>query len=352
MDNLLHFYQRERARMERHGRQWASRYPERAIAMGWDGGLSGDADLNRLFEATCFINACTAQQLDDDDRQLSQALLGMDNAMYLRPFPSCAIACFDFHAAACQSGGVQTIARGSALESIAAPSGQPCRYRTVYDVTATPLRLSAVRYSQHVDMAPSLRLPPGVTSAMTIVIETQPGAPGLEQLELSALRIHLAGADVLCGALRDALLERVAGVYLEWEDGPRWMALERNPFEAVGLDDDESLLPCAGSKWPAYRLLTEYANFSEKFNFVDLDWPAIGARCGAGCRRVTLHVMLREVAVTAPRAATCAGRRVSQKLSVGLHPGGEFIFAAGRAHRTGCRARRATRPLSAAGRTW
>jgi type VI secretion system protein ImpG len=58
----------------------------------------------------------------------------------------------------------------------------------------------------------------------------------------------------------------------------------------VGFGEDEALIDFSARSHTAYRLLTEYFCFPEKFNFFDIDLHAIGGALPVGCKSVTLHL--------------------------------------------------------------
>jgi type VI secretion system protein ImpG len=74
--------------------------------------------------------------------------------------------------------------------------------------------------------------------------------------------------------------------------GP-WHADTQALPKVVGFDDAEALIDFDARSHPAYRLLTEYFAFPEKFNFVDLPLPAAALRSGG--RSLTLHFALHSV---------------------------------------------------------
>jgi type VI secretion system protein ImpG len=62
----------------------------------------------------------------------------------------------------------------------------------------------------------------------------------------------------------------------------------------AGFEDEEALLEVDARSHPAYRLLTEYFAFPEKFNFIDLPWPR-ALLAGSTRRSVTLHLLFAQV---------------------------------------------------------
>jgi type VI secretion system protein ImpG len=70
----------------------------------------------------------------------------------------------------------------------------------------------------------------------------------------------------------------------------------------VGFADDEALVPFSPRSHPAYRLLTEYFTFPEKFNFFDIDLARIVPHVPENCGRVTLHLLLNGIRADAQEA--------------------------------------------------
>ena len=195
---------------------------------------------------------------------------------YLPLFPRCSIARID-----------ATLARGSLL----ALAGGANRFKTAYTVvpaSAAAPTLQQAGLAASAGLAPAaLRLPPGVASAISFVIDV--GAA-------SVLRLFIDGAPAFCAALRDTLFMRAVCAYVEPADGGRWSLLDRIPLAPVGFADDEALMPFTSGAWADCRMLAEYLGFPEKFNFIDIDVATLSKYLAPGARRLTLHLALRDVA--------------------------------------------------------
>ena len=63
----------------------------------------------------------------------------------------------------------------------------------------------------------------------------------------------------------------------------------------AGFDEADSLIDYPAKAHPAYRLLTEYFAFPEKFNFVDFDLGAMTRATGPLPTSLTLHIVLKEM---------------------------------------------------------
>ncbi|WP_217619378.1 type VI secretion system baseplate subunit TssF, partial [Achromobacter sp. GbtcB20] len=83
---------------------------------------------------------------------------------------------------------------------------------------------------------------------------------------LPALRVFIGGEPSFCAALRDALVMRGLCAWAEADHNGRWVALSSIPVKAAGFEEDEALIDFPARSHAAYRLLTEYFCFPEKFN--------------------------------------------------------------------------------------
>jgi len=320
MEKLLPYYERELSMLRRAGAEFAGRYPKLAGSLQLRGESCADPHVERLIQASAFLNARTAKLLDDGYAHFTEALLGMLYPHYLRPIPSCSIARIDYSGA--RGNEISTcnvLPRGTALKSL----GQgtvACRFRTVYDVTVAPVAISAAWFEPYIQAPSSLSLPPDAGSAICITIESTAAGRPLAVLGASALRVFIDAEASLSAALRDALFMRTACACVETNG--QWRMLDRVPLVPVGFADDEGLLLAAPSEHGAYRLLSEYFAFPEKFDFFDIDLAACGLE---HCTRFTLRLALADVRPDAPsacilRALTAANLMLGCTPIVNLFP--------------------------------
>ena len=290
MEQLLPYYESELAWMRRSLRDFAERYPRVAGRLLISGEVCEDPHTERMIESFAFLNARIAKRLDDDYPEFTEALFEVLYPHYLRPFPSCSIAHFDVAAAAKQQTGASIIARGTKL-STRTLRGLACTFRTVYPVAVAPLEVRRAAFSPIISAPEAVRLPGNASSCISITLVCNADQGGIDALGLPALRLFLDGEPSFCAALRDALLVRAVSAYVQAGDG-RWSALPALPVASVGFGADDALIDFPARSHAAYRLLTEYFCFPEKFNFVDLDLAAMTAAAPRGARTLTLHLAL------------------------------------------------------------
>jgi type VI secretion system protein ImpG len=290
LEQLLPYYERELGYLRRNLRDFAERYPKIAGRLLISGEVCEDPHIERMIESFALLNGRIAKRLDDDYPEFTEALFEVLYPHYLRPFPSCSIARMDFGGAAKQQTGASTIARGTQLTTRPV-RGAACTFRTVYPVSVAPLALTEASFSAIIRCPEAVRLPGGASAGLSLTLSaTGEQAPG--QLQLPRLRVFIDGEPSFCAALRDALFMRTVAAYAEGDRSGRWMQLNAIPILAAGFEEDDALIDFPARSHPAYRLLTEYFCFPEKFNFFDIDLAALAAVLPVNTRSLTLHLAL------------------------------------------------------------
>lgn len=309
MDELFAQYERELVTMRQLCREYADRYPKVAAKLQIGGEACDDPHVERLIQSVALLCARVSKRLEDAYPQFTEALLELLFPHYLRPFPSCAIAQLQ------SASGAAIIPRGTLLES-APVRGVRCTFRTAYDIAPGSATIAAAQFDAIVTAPSSASLPPAASSS--IRVEVQSAAP-ITAAASAPLRIYLNGDASFCAALRDALFMRVASAYIESAVDGTWVPVGAIPIAPVGFADDDALIPFGAQSQRAYRVLAEYFAFPEKFNFFDIDLPALGALLPAGAKRFTLHLALAGIASDSDQARMLAGLS-PRNLLVGCTP--------------------------------
>jgi type VI secretion system protein ImpG len=287
MKKTREYFERELGILQGYAQEYAAVYPAQATHLGMANGAGNDPHIQRLMQATAFSNARTAQMIDENDRKVPEAILGVNYRHYTLPFPSTALVQVDAGGTTRPANGAVTLPRGTTM--IAAPDdGVACQFRTVQDVQITPVTLADVTFHRIFQGPPGMPQAGNVLSSISIGIECAGDAPWPD---MPALRTLIAGEASQCAMLRDALFLHATAAWVELPGG-RWHALDAVPLAPAGFAADEAMLPCPAAAHPAYRLLAEYFACPERFNFIDIVWPALAALLPPGCRQITLHLGL------------------------------------------------------------
>ena len=318
MEQLLPYYERELGFLRRYSREFSERYPKIAGRLLIGGEVCEDPHIERMIESFALLNSRIAKRLDDDYPEFTEALFEVLYPHYLRPFPSCSIAHMDYAEAAAQLTAATVIPRGTELKSEEVRGGE-CIFRTAYPVTVAPLALTRASFDAIIAPPATIRTPAGATSSISITIACTSPQLAIAQVGLGKLRVFIDGEPSFCAALRDALFMRTVACYVEADHSRCWNQLPASPVSAVGFDDEDALIDFSARSHTAYRLLTEYFCFPEKFNFIDIDLAAMGALVPMGALTITLHLALSGLR-TDSNTARILGTLSTNNLRVGCTP--------------------------------
>ncbi|WP_290900954.1 type VI secretion system baseplate subunit TssF [Aquabacterium sp.] len=300
MDDLLPHYERELAFLRTRAADFAQRYPKIAGRLQLSGDVGDDPHVERLMESFALLSARIHKRLDDDFPLFTEALLEVLYPHYLRPFPSCAVARFDLSAQALQMSQPAILPRGTELTSRPV-KGVPCRFRTSQAITLLPLRVASVSFQNALGAPAGTPVPPQATSVLSITLDKLSPALSWSAALSAPLRIYLDGEASQVSALREALCRQAVGVMWQTDAGRPWRQAAGGAAalpQGVGFAEDEALIDWDDRSHPAYRLLSEYFAFPDKFQFVDL--PALFASPaekdvageGGAASRLTVHVLV------------------------------------------------------------
>ena len=290
MHELLPHYERELALLQQQAEEFAQRHPHIAGRLSASGELLQDPQVQHLVQSFALLAARVHARLDDDVPEISHALLERLAPQWLRPLPGCAIARLDNDASARESATAQLLPAGTALHSLSADQGGLCHFTTTAEAQVLPVRVAWAAFSTTPNVPAGSPVPRHATALLSLQLELSPAAARWGSLGVSSLRLHLGGEPRRAAVLREALTRRVALALVQaQEHGPWQVDASAQPL-AVGLADAESLLG-TDPGWPAaQRLLAEWLNFPEKFNFLDFPLPVAAWRSEQ--RTLSLHFAL------------------------------------------------------------
>ncbi|SFD48385.1 type VI secretion system baseplate subunit TssF [Massilia yuzhufengensis] len=294
MEELLPYYERELVYLNTVGRELANQYPRLASELGISADGTEDPHIRRLVQACALLNARTARKLDDDYPEFTEALLGSLYPYFLQGIPSCSIARVGAgpgQPAPAKLEQVQSVPRGAEMSALHG-KGTACRFRTTSPLLLAPVGVLRARYEPVVHAPAHVRLPARASGQIAITIESAAPARLLRQLGMPRLRLYVDADPLLAASLLDTLFMQVGASYLEIGDGGPWRQVERMPIALGGFADDDALVPLRPSEHGAYRLLSEYFAFPEKFHFIDIDLGKLAPMLPAAAHRFTLHLIV------------------------------------------------------------
>jgi type VI secretion system protein ImpG len=276
---LFGYYERELLFIREEAQQFAAQYPAAAGRLLLERNGSIDPHVERLIESFALLTGRIQKKLDDEFPELTDALLGILYPHYLAPIPSMTMVQFEADPANARPEGVH-IERGTRLHTQKI-NGCPCRFRTCYPTTLWPIAIVNARL-QSLPFTESLRPPTGAVAALRIQVACR-GQLQLADLQLDALRVHLAGADEVVARLYGLIFNNTIGMELRSLDenlSAKSIRLShRDCLKHVGYEKSDGLLPYPPQSFVGYQLLTELFAFPYKFHFVDIGgWQQAAAQ--------------------------------------------------------------------------
>ncbi|WP_167760058.1 type VI secretion system baseplate subunit TssF [Paraburkholderia pallida] len=285
MRDLKTSFERELLLLRRGLSEFGSRHPRAAGRLSMTGEHSEDMHVERMIQAAALLNARVRDRLEDDIPEFTAALLEVLYPEFLRPLPACAIACFGSSAAVDRLTKPAVIKRGTDLTTRRGSYG----FRTVYDVTLSPLRVDEAVYRLPSAVPSSVQLPQGASGVFSISFSARSEAIGFADAAPGTARLFVDASGMATASIIDALIHRATTAFIEVDSTGRWSALDSVPVSGVGFDDDDALIARPDGGRSEYRLLLEYFAYPQKFHFLDFHLGQIPGRRGVK-RRLTIHV--------------------------------------------------------------
>ena len=289
MHELLPHFERELSLLRGQADEFAKQYPRIAGRLSVSGEVLQDPHVERMIQSFALLSARIHKRLDDDFPLFTESLLDLLYPHYLRPFPACSIVHFDLAASASQLSRATVLARGTPLHT-RPMRGVVCRFQTSTEVQLLPLRVASVRFSAAPAIPDGTNAPRLTSAVLSVQLELTSAQASFATLGVDKLRFYLNAEPSQTTTLREALTRRVlATMYQTSATGP-WLSDEQARPNGVGFEDDEALIELDARSHPAYRLLTEFFAFPEKFNFVDV--PLSERALERAQRSLTVHFAL------------------------------------------------------------
>jgi type VI secretion system protein ImpG len=268
-DELLEHYESELSFLRQMGAAFAEKYPKVASRLLLGSNISEDPHVERLIESFAFLAARVHLKVDDDFPEITESLLSVLYPHYIRPIPSMSVVEFAVDPAQGKLTTVLNFPRHSVLYSKPI-EGVPCKFRTCYDTTVVPVRVSQAKWRLPELLKPAIKAP-NAAAVCAIELTCFPDT-AFKPLALQSLRFYLNGEDSLCHSLYELLLNNCLRVILRNPDDPQNRLIELPPdsIRPVGFSDDEAVLPFPRRSFTGYRIMQEYFAFPKKFFFLDL----------------------------------------------------------------------------------
>ncbi|MFW5444506.1 MAG: type VI secretion system baseplate subunit TssF [Methylococcaceae bacterium] len=261
---LKQLFRDELAYLHLQGNEFAKRNPDLSHFLSEK---SSDPDVERLLEGFAFLSARLRQKIEDDFPELTHSIINLLWPNYLRPLPSTTIIQF--------SPKTDSITEKQIIEKNASLRSQPvdgveCQFTSCHEVSVYPLIINAIDETHSRDK-----------SIIGINIQTLTDQP-LNTIDCNQLTFYLAGNRYTAQTLYLWIFNYLTKIDIIIEDQVT-QSLSSKHINAIGFDPSQALLPYPENVFDGYRILQEYLNFPQRFNFFDLVnllpiWPNTSAK--------------------------------------------------------------------------
>lgn len=267
-DKLLPYYNNELQYLRNMAEEFSKLYPSVAGNLRASGDAFDDPHVSRLMEAVAFLNARTACKLDDEFPELIDTLLNIIYPHYLSPFPSFSIIQLS---PGKDMAEPYHVPRHTELETEIFEE-KTCQFRTCYAQTIYPFDVVDAKIVAQPFLAPANSSLENVQSLLQIDLRCTKEDISFSSVQPKSLQFYLNGLMTHVLPLYELILNNTISIAFADSPGDKQpIFLPPDVIRPVGFDKAEGLLPYPSRSQLAYRILSEFFAFPNKFFFFEID---------------------------------------------------------------------------------
>ena len=269
-DELRNYYESELTFLRQIGAEFADKYPKIASRLLLEPDRCEDPHVERMIESFALLAARVHLRIDDDFPQITEALLNILYPHYLCPIPSMSVAEFHTDPERGKMTSSLQVPKGTVLYSRPV-EGVPCKFRTCYNTTLWPLKVSQAQWLTPDRLTPTLRS--SDAAVLRVELECFPDIT-FDKLELDNLAFYLNGEGSVIHTLYELMCRNCTRILVRDPANPKTPPRElpvRN-LRPMGFGEDEDVLCYPQRSFVGYRLLQEYFAFPGKVFLPQSEW--------------------------------------------------------------------------------
>lgn len=307
-DELLPYYNEELAYIRQMGAGFALRHPAVAAQLRVGPNGSDDPHVARLLQGFAYLTARVRRKIDDQFPELTDAMLSVLYPHYLAPVPSMMIAQMSLGQDQAGLAAGYAVPRGTGVDTDAI-EGEPCRFRTCYDLKLFPLSVVGATLGRSQVQSSKVNIPTGTQGVLRLRLESFGDDAPVSKLDFNTLRFHISGQPEESRLLYELLFNHLIDVQAcAGAHNSPGLPIGVEDVTPAGFEDDEAILPYPAQSFPGYRLLSEYFSLPEKFLFFDVKIDA-SVRAAMG-RKMDLYFFLNRAATEIENSVTAGTFRL------------------------------------------
>ncbi|SDC06834.1 type VI secretion system baseplate subunit TssF [Acinetobacter boissieri] len=261
IEELLPYYEKQLQEFGQQSRAFSEKYPKIAQRLSINQEQIDDPHIERLIQAFSLIAARIDKKLADSYDVFTRSLFEVMFPQYLRHFPACTVVSLEDVSKTKQLNEVSIIPVKTLLKSKSF-NGIQCEFLTSNQVKLLPIHLCGLKF----DTTPSQHTHLNQNATLSIGFEIFNESE--HWLQKQSLPIYLDSISNFPLQVLDGIFQKNTRFSLKIDQ--KIIKID-NPFDLMGFNESESLLPIDQHTHHAYRLLLEYFCFPEKFNYLNLN---------------------------------------------------------------------------------
>lgn len=261
IDDLLPYYEKQLQEFGQQSREFAQKYPKLAQRLSLNQEQIDDPHIERLIQAFSLIAARIDKKLADSYEMFTRSIFEVMFPQYLRHFPACSIISFEDMNKQKKLTEALIIEPKEVLRSKSFKNVQ-CEFATTRAVHLLPIQLINLEFvtnpSSHIHMNQNATLSFGfeIFNKTNVLLAAE------------KLPIYLDAISNFPLQVLDAIFKQ--GTTFSIKTAKKTFEIP-NPFDVIGFEENQSLLPIDQHTHHAYRMLMEYFCFADKFSYLNLD---------------------------------------------------------------------------------
>lgn len=265
MHGEIAHYQKELDRVHQLVEAFADKHPKIATRLKLEKKNIADPEIANLFQTFALSNARVAHSLDDEYSFVSDSLLNAHHPHLCAPLPAFSI--IEFKADESKLNAKVQFDRHHLLTNH--EYEDRCLFKTIYPVTLFPIKITEAELVQKPAAVPIIPAIEKSESFLRLRLE------GLkEKIDFSTLGIEFLGIFInlplaVGYKLYELIFTHTVSIVIS-KNKNDVVILQANSLQSVGFGEEEGVLSYSPSTPIAYRLLTEFFSYPEKFLFFDI----------------------------------------------------------------------------------
>mgnify|MGYP003599685827 FL=1 len=261
IEELLPYYEKQLQEFGQQSREFSQKYPKIAQRLSLNQEQIDDPHIERLIQAFSLIAARVDKKLADSYDIFTRALFEVMFPQYLRHFPSCTVVSFEDVNKIKQLTEAHIIPKNTMLKSRSF-KGVQCEFSSTQQVKLLPILLNKLEFKTN----PSAHIHLNQNATMVLGFDLFNDAH--KWVANEKLPIYLDAISNFPLQVVYSIFKTTTGFSVKI--GNQNFPI-KNPFDVIGFEEEESVLPIDQHTHHAYRLLMEYFCFAEKYNFLNLN---------------------------------------------------------------------------------